>query len=123
MKKIYSNLKPNDFPFGDEINQQLQNIEDNFNEVKGNSIKQIDGLTLLVEGWTLVEGLYEYELANSNITTTTMVDVIPINADVQIAIDAQVLARTESSTGKVIIYSINLPTANIGVTINLTKLM
>jgi hypothetical protein len=39
MKKIHSNLKPNDFPFGDEINNQLKSIDENFEEVKSSSVK------------------------------------------------------------------------------------
>lgn len=86
-------------------------------------VAQINSLTLLSTGWSLVSGLYEYDLANANITASTLVDIIPINADIQIVIDAQVLARTTSSAGSVKIYAINEPTANIGVTITLTNLL
>jgi hypothetical protein len=77
----------------------------------------------LAVGWSLVSGLYEYDLDNSSITATTIVDVIPINDDIQIVIDAQVLARTLSIEGSVKIYAINLPAGDIGVTINLTKII
>jgi len=86
-------------------------------------VEQINGLTLLSTGWSLVSGLYEYDLAHANITASTLVDLIPINADIQIVIDAQILSRTTSSAGSVKIYSINEPTDDIDVTITLTKLL
>lgn len=86
-------------------------------------VAQVNGLTLLSTGWTLVGALYEYDLAHTSITASTLIDIIPINADIQIVIDAQILSRTTSSAGSVKIYSMNEPTANIGVSITITKLL
>jgi len=85
----------------------------------GSLPKQVTGLTLLSTGWTLVSGLYEYDLANANITATSIVEVIPANADIATVKAAEILPETDSSTGSVKIYSTNAPTANIGVTINI----
>jgi len=80
---------------------------------------EVVSLTLVQANWTLVSGLYEYDLANANITATAIVDVIPDNTDIAIVKAAEILPRTESSTGSVKIYSTNEPTDDIGVTINI----
>jgi len=81
---------------------------------------QITGLTLVAANWTLVSGLYEYDLANANITATHVVDVIPENADIAVVKAAEILPKTVSSAGSVKLYATTAPTANIGVTIILT---
>jgi len=85
----------------------------------GNQPKQVTGKTLLSTGWSLVSGLYEYDLADANITATSIVEVIPDNADIDIVIVAYILPATDSSAGSVKIYSTNEPTDDIGVTINI----
>jgi len=80
---------------------------------------EVTSLTLVQANWTLVSGLWEYDLSNVNITATAIVDVIPDNADIAIVKAAEILPRTESSAGSVKIYSTNEPTADIGVTINI----
>ena len=87
----------------------------------GGGTLQITGLTLLSTGWTLVSGLYEYDLSNVNITADSIVEVIPANADVPTVKAAEILPETNSSSGSVKIYSVNAPTANISVTINITE--
>ena len=86
-------------------------------------IEQISNLTLLSTGWTLVSGLYEYDLANSNITADSSVDIIPDNADHTTVVNADILPRTDSSAGSVKIYATYQPTADIGVTINIQKII
>jgi len=81
---------------------------------------QITGLTLLSASWTLLGSLYEYDLANANITAAMVVDVIPENADIAIVKAAEILPKTVSSAGSVKLYATNAPTGNIGVTIILT---
>jgi hypothetical protein len=85
-------------------------------------ILQVSSLTLTTAGWSLVSGLYEQDLANANITAASIVDVIPNNADIATVIAAGILPRTDSAAGSVKVYSQNLPTANIGVTINISNL-
>jgi len=82
---------------------------------------QITGITLLSASWTLVGSLYEYDLANANITANHVVDVIPENADIAIVKAAEILPKTVSSAGSVKLYATNSPTGNIGVTVILTK--
>lgn len=82
-------------------------------------IQQITPVTLLSGGWTLVSGLYQYTYSNVNITTTTIVDVIPDNSTIEIVKTAEILPQTNSSNGSVTLFSKNLPTSNIVVTINI----
>lgn len=80
---------------------------------------QVGSLTLISGSWTLVSGLYEYDLANANILSTSIVDVIPDNANIAIVKAADILPKTVSSAGSVKLYATNAPTGNIGVTINI----
>lgn len=82
---------------------------------------QVTGITLTSTSWTLVSGLYEYDLANSNITANSIVDIIPMNSTIDIAIAAIVLPETDSSTGSVKLYAKNEPTADIDITINIEE--
>ena len=75
--------------------------------------------TLTTGSWTLVSGLYEQTVSNVNITATSIVDVIPDNADFSTVTAAQILPRTDSASGSVKVYSTNLPSANIGITLNI----
>jgi len=84
---------------------------------------QVTGVTLLSTGWTLVGSFYEYDLPNSNITSNSIVDVIPDNADIQIVIDAAVLSKTVSSSGNLKLYAMNAPSGDIGVILNITKIL
>ena len=76
---------------------------------------------LLAASWNLVSGLYEYDLANVNITATSIVDVIPDNTYIDIIKVAEILPQTLSGNGTVKLYSTNLPTVDIVVTINIWK--
>ena len=75
--------------------------------------------TLTTGGWTLVSGLYEQSISNVNITASSIVDVIPDNSAFATVTAAQLLPRTDSASGSVKVYSSLLPTANIGVTLNI----
>jgi hypothetical protein len=74
---------------------------------------------LTVAGWTLVNGLYEQTLLNGRITSDSYVAVIPFNADVAIVSAAGILPQNDSIDGGVIIYSTNLPSDDINVTLNI----
>jgi len=76
---------------------------------------QLTNIVLASSGWTLVGGFYEYSYSNTGITSSTSVDVIPANASISIINAAQILPRTLSSTGNVILYSTNAPTGDINV--------
>lgn len=82
---------------------------------------QVTGLTLSSASWSLVSGLYEYDLANANITANSIVEVIPDNADIDTVIEAVILPQTDSSSGSIKIYAKNEPTADIGVVINIIE--
>jgi hypothetical protein len=75
--------------------------------------------TLTTAGWSLVSGVYEQSLSDANITTSSVVDIIPDNSAASVVSAAQILPRTDSSSGAVKVYATNLPTANIGVTLNI----
>lgn len=80
---------------------------------------QVTSQTLVAANWTLVSGLYEYDLANANITSLKYVEVIPDNATIAITKAADLLPTNVSSSGSVKLYATNLPTGNIVVTINI----
>ena len=90
-------------------------------QVAINALKvlQVTEQTLTAANWTLVSGLYEYDLANANITATKFVEVIPDNATIAITKAAELLPTNVSSAGSVKLYSKNLPTGDIVVTINI----
>jgi hypothetical protein len=75
--------------------------------------------TINTGDWSLVSGLYEADIADAAITANSVVDVIPNNADIDTVRDAEILPRTDSSSGSVKVYAVNLPTASIGVTLSI----
>jgi hypothetical protein len=85
-------------------------------------VTQITGKTVATGAWSLVSGVYEASISDSAILSTSIVDVIPDNGSASTVRTAQVLPRTDSSTGSVKIYSTNLPAATITVTLNIFDL-
>jgi len=83
------------------------------------TVLQVASLTLLTTGWTLVGSIYEYDLSNANILDTSIVDVIPDNDSIEVVKNADIYPKTVSSAGSVKLYAKNLPSGNIGVTINI----
>jgi hypothetical protein len=61
------------------------------------TFQQITGITVLQSDWPLDSGLYESDISNANITSNTVVDVIPDNADYTIVLAAQLLPANVSS--------------------------
>lgn len=105
-----------------EIINNTTNIYQSINQIIGaNLTKQITGITLITANWSLVAGLYEYTLADVNITDNSIVEVIPANASIAIIKAAEVLPETDSSAGSVKLYATNAPTGDISVTINITE--
>ncbi len=82
-------------------------------------ITQVTGITVATGGWSLVSGLYEYDISDANITASSIVDVIPDNGDYTTVVAAQLLPANLSSSGQVKIFSVNLPTVDFDVTINI----
>jgi hypothetical protein len=85
------------------------------------TFQQITGITVLQSDWTLDSGLYESDISNANITSNTVVDVIPDNAYYTTVLAAQLLPANVSSAGAVKIFAVNEPTDDIDVTLNLFK--
>jgi hypothetical protein len=82
---------------------------------------QVTGVTIATTGWSLNGSIYEYSISNANITSTSIVDVIPDNADLSVAQTAAIYPRTESSSGSVKIFADAVPTATIGCTLNIIE--
>jgi hypothetical protein len=82
-------------------------------------VTQVTPITLATGGWTFSGGLYEYTYSNVNILSTSIVDIIPSNASITIVRDADILPANLSAAGTVTMYSTNLPTGNITVSINI----
>ena len=85
-------------------------------------VTQITGKTVATGAWSLVGGVYEASISDGAILSTSIVDVIPDNGSASTVRTAQVLPRTDSSTGSVKIYSTSLPGATITVTLNIFDL-
>lgn len=85
-------------------------------------VTQVTGKTVATGAWTLVSGFYEASISDSAILSTSIVDVIPDNGSAATVSTAEVLPRTDSSTGSVKIYANNAPAATITVTLNIFDL-
>jgi hypothetical protein len=85
------------------------------------TFQQITGITVTSQSWGLTGSIYSSSISNVNITANTAVDVIPDNEDYTIVLAAQLLPKNVSSNGEVTIFSVNEPTDDIGVTLNLFK--
>jgi hypothetical protein len=84
------------------------------------TFQQITGITVTSQSWAS-GSIYSSSISNANITSNTVVDVIPDNADYTIVLAAQLLPQNVSSTNEVIIFAVNEPTDDINVTLNLFK--
>jgi hypothetical protein len=91
----------------------------NINSISISATIQVADITLSQNSWTLVGDFYEYDLANTNITASKFVDVIPSNATISIVELAKLMPSTISSNGSVKLYCKNQPTGNIIITINI----
>lgn len=80
---------------------------------------QVTAVSVSTAGWTLVSGFYEKSISDSNITASSIVDVIPDNASVSIVQAAEFTSLTTSAAGSVKVYAKNVPTAAITVTLNI----
>lgn len=82
---------------------------------------QVTSASINTTGWTLnaTSSIYEYSISNGSITSTSIVDIIPNNADLSVAQTAAIYPRTESSAGSVKIFADAVPTATIGCTLNI----
>jgi hypothetical protein len=77
----------------------------------------ITGIDLASGSWSLVSGLYEYDYDNAAILSTSIVDVIPDNADMAIVQAAVMYPLVTVSAGSIKMYCENAPTGNIGISI------
>jgi hypothetical protein len=87
--------------------------------VRGAVVTQIPNVTIDVGDWTLVGEVYEAEIVNGNITSNTIVDVVPDDDSYDAVIEAEIFPKTDSYGGVVVIRAKNLPLENINITLNL----
>lgn len=85
-------------------------------------VTQVTGKTVATGAWSLVSGVYEASISDAAILSTSIVNVIPNNADAATIRTAGLLPRTDSSAGAVKIYSTSAPAATITVTLNIFDL-
>lgn len=85
-------------------------------------VTSVSGKTVATGAWSLVSGVYEASISDGAISASSIVDVIPNNADASVIRTAGLLPRTDSSAGAVKIYSTAAPTATITVTLNIFDL-
>lgn len=82
---------------------------------------QVTSLTMSQASWTYSAPFWNYTITNASILSDTYVQVIPNNANYAIVFAAFLLPANLSSVGQVIVYALNQPTGDIGVTINIIK--
>ena len=80
---------------------------------------QVTGKTVNTAGWSLVGGLYQFDISDSNISSSSVVDVIPDNSGFSTVVAAELLPANVSSSNSVRIFANNLPSADFDVTINI----
>lgn len=85
-------------------------------------VTQVTGKTVTTGSWSLVSGVYEASISDAAILATSIVNIIPNNADASTIRTAGLLPRTDSSAGAVKIYSTSAPAATITVTLNIFDL-
>jgi hypothetical protein len=85
------------------------------------AVLQIQDQVLFAANWINAYGIYTYVYLNSKITDTSIVDIIPVNDDIDIVQAAELLPETESSNGQLHLFAKNLPTDDIHATINITE--
>ena len=86
-----------------------------------NKFIQVTGVTISSVSWTLNAGFYEYIYSNVNITSNSIVDVIPDNSSYSVVSSGQLLPRVDSFNGEIKIYSNNIPSGDFGVSIIINK--
>lgn len=88
---------------------------------QGPGTVQVTSLTMSQASWTYSAPFWNYTITNASILSDTYVQVIPNNANYAIVFAAFLLPANLSSVGQVIVYALNQPTGDIGVTINIIK--
>jgi len=86
-----------------------------------NSVLQIQDQVLEVGNWVADGDVFSYTYESSKITDLSIVDVNPVNADIDIFNAANPLPETISEAGYVKVFARQVPTADIRVTVNITE--
>lgn len=106
---------------GISVKQALENLQAQISGLPtgggGSAPVQVNNVSILSTGWSLVSGYYEYNYANASILSTSIVDLVPLNASVSAVKTAEILPLTTVIAGSVKIYSTNAPTSNITVNV------
>lgn len=82
-------------------------------------ITQITGLKLGTSSWFGSSPNFGLTVSNSNILSTSIVEIIFDRADEDIAAAAQFYSQVDSSVGEFTIFARNIPTSEIGYTLNI----
>lgn len=82
---------------------------------------QVTGITVNVGQWALSGPIYAATISDGNITSDSIVDVIPSNDDYAVVNAAQLLPETISQASGVKIFAVNLPTGSIDFTLNISR--
>jgi uncharacterized protein (TIGR02145 family) len=104
-----------------ELETRIETLEACCEEVQNNATVQVPSLVIFSSGWVLSGDLYEYDLYDSHITDTSIVDVIPDNTNNADVVAAGMLPQTDSFTGYVKLYAVSVPTVDLSVSINIFK--
>lgn len=85
------------------------------------AVLQVQDQVIYAADWQEGSGFYYYEYFNPNIKATSTVDIIPVNDDIDLVLDAVMYPEINSSEGKATIYAVYIPANDIRVTVNITE--
>lgn len=71
-------------------------------------------------GWVLDGDIYSYQYNDVDIIATSLINIIPENSTIDIVIEAQILPEIDIYNGYCKIYSINIPSGNFLITVNIS---
>jgi hypothetical protein len=92
----------------------------NVSSILSTSPIKLTGVTLDVSGWTLVSGYYEYVYINTNITSKSIITLLPYNDSMSVYLASGILPRIVTSSNSATISAILSPTDDILVDIVIT---
>ena len=81
---------------------------------------KVTGEVLSISGWTLVGSYYEYVYNNTNITTKSIITLLPYNESVIVYSTSEILPRIATTNGSATISAVSTPTDDIIVDIVIT---
>lgn len=89
--------------------------------VESGKVLQVQDQVLKVDKWVADGDIFSYTYENPKIRDTSIVDVIPLNDDIELVKAAGFFPETVSEAGYVQVFAKLVPTADIRITVNITE--